>query len=371
MAVTALWLTDFRCFAEAVFEPDPEGLTVLRGENGAGKTSVLEAVGWLATQRSFRGATRDVVVRGGAERAVVRAETLEGTRQQLVEAEIPRDRPARIQVNRQTARRRAQLAESLRVSVFSPEDLAVVQGGPSGRREYLDDILVARHPRYEALVGEVERVLRQRAALLHQAGGRHHPEVLSTLDVWDSRLAASGEALADARAELVATLGPFVARAHGRLAGPDAAAGEGGAGRVELAYRRSWTGPLADALAGARQEDLRRQATSVGPHRDELELTLAGRPARSQASQGEQRSVALSLRLAAHQLATEDQGVAPVLLLDDVFSELDARRAEALVAQLPAGQVLLTTAVDPPTVVAPDRVVDVRGGRLVPAGGHR
>jgi DNA replication and repair protein RecF len=369
MAVTALWLTDFRCFAEAVVEPDPEGLTVLRGENGAGKTSVLEAVGWLATQRSFRGATRETVVRSGASRAVIRAETLQGARPQLIEAEVPRDRASRVQVNRQPVRRRAQLAETLRVSVFSPEDLAVVQGGPAGRREYLDDILVARHPRYEALVGEVERILRQRAALLHQAGGRHLPEILETLDVWDSRLAASGEALAGARAELLDGLGPFVRRAHARLADGDAGAAEGDG--LELGYRRSWTGPLADALADAREEDLRRQVTSVGPHRDELELSLAGRPARTQASQGEQRSVALSLRLAAHQLATEEQGVAPVLLLDDVFSELDARRAEALVAQLPAGQVLLTTAVDPPAVVAPDRVVDVAGGRLVPAGGHR
>ena len=368
MAVVTLWLTDFRCFPEAAFEPDPEGLTVLRGENGAGKTSVLEAVGWLATLRSFRGATRESVVRTGASRAVVRAETVTGTRQQLLEAEIPMDRTGRIQVNRQPVRRRAQLAETLRVSVFSPDDLAVVQGGPAGRREYLDDVLVTRHPRYEALVGEVERILRQRAALLHQAGGRPVPEVLQTLDVWDARLAASGEALAIARAELVDSLRPFVTRAYERLAAGQEQAGPGG---VELSYRRSWTGPLADALAGARREDLRRQSTSVGPHRDDLELFLAGRPARTQASQGEQRSVALSLRLAAHQLTTSEQGVAPVLLLDDVFSELDARRAEALVAQLPPGQVLLTTAVDPPPVVAVDRVVDVCGGRLVPAGGGR
>ena len=370
MAVTTLWLTDFRCFPEAVFEPDPEGLTVLRGENGAGKTSVLEAVGWLATQRSFRGATRESVVRSGAPRAVVRAETLWGTRQQLVEAEIGRERGGRFQVNRQAVRRRSQLAEALRVSVFSPDDLAVVQGGPAARREYLDDILVARHPRYEALVDEVERILRQRAALLHQAGARPGPEVLQTLDVWDARLASSGEALAGARQELVEILRPGVERAYARLAG--AGGGDGPVDAdVELSYRRSWTGALAEALAGARQEDLRRQLTSVGPHRDDLEIALAARPARSQASQGEQRSLALSLRLAAHHLATAEHGVAPVLLLDDVFSELDARRAEALVAQLPPGQVLLTTAVDPPAVVSPDRVVDVSGGRLVPAGGRR
>jgi len=246
----------------------------------------------------------------------------------------------------------------------------VVQGGPGARREYLDDILVVRHPRYEALVGEVERILRQRGALLHQAGGRPLPEMLQTLDVWDSRLATSGEALAAARQELVDDLRPFVERAYAGLADTDGAESLGGGGPVELSYRRSWEGSLADALVGARQEDLRRQVSSVGPHRDELELHLAARPARTQASQGEQRSVALSLRLAAHQLATAEQGLAPVLLLDDVFSELDARRAEALVAQLPTGQVLLTTAVDPPRAVAPDRVVDVTGGRLVPAGGR-
>lgn len=370
MAVTSLWFTDFRCFPAAVFEPEPDGLTVLRGENGSGKTSVLEAVAWLATQRSFRGASRDAVVRSGAARAVVRAETMRGARQHLIEAEIPRDRSGRAQVNRQPVRRRAQLAEALQVSVFSPDDLAVVQGGPAGRRGYLDDVLLARHPRYEALVGEVERILRQRAALLHQVGGRPVPEVLQTLDVWDARLASSGEALASARQGLVDALRPLVGRAYARLAGAGAGSTLEGAGAVELSYRRSWTGELAEALTGTRQEDLRRQLTSIGPHRDELEIALEGRPARTQASQGEQRSLALSLRLGAHQLATEEAGAAPVLLLDDVFSELDGRRAEALVAQLPAGQVLLTTAVDPPAAVSPDRVVDVAGGRLVPAGGR-
>lgn len=358
MAITTLWLTDFRCFADAVFEPDPDGLTVLRGENGAGKTSVLEAVAWLATQRSFRSAPREALVRSSVERAVLRAEARSGDRQMLVEAELPVSGTARVQINRQVVRRRADLGQAIRVTVFSPDDLELVQGAPAQRRDYLDEVLVGRHPRFESLVTDVERILRQRAAVLRQAGGRVEEDIAATLDVWDARLAAAGEELAAARAELVATLSPLVTEAYSQLA-----AGTGGP-VTELRYRRSWDGALAAALAGTRGDDLRRQQTSVGPQRDELEITVDGRPCRTQASQGEQRSVALSLRLASHRLARDDHGESPVLLLDDVFSELDPHRAAALVEQLPPGQVLLTTAVDPPAVVSPNRIVEVAGGRL-------
>jgi DNA replication and repair protein RecF len=361
MGVTKLWLMDFRCFSEASFEPDPSGLTVLRGANGAGKTSLLEAVGWLSRQRSLRGAQREALVRGGSERAVVRAECDAAGRAMLVECEIPLRRPSRCQVNRQVVRRRAELASALRTTVFSPEDLSLVQGGPAGRRDYLDDALADASAREEALVVEVERILRQRAALLRQSGRRGGPEVLATLDVWDERLAAAGSDLARAREALVADLAPLAAEAYARLAtSPE---------RCSMTYRRSWSGSLGDALVAARDEDLRRQATTTGPHRDELEILVDGRPARTHASQGEQRCVALALRLATHALAAARATDPPTLLLDDVFSELDHRRASALVEQLPPGQVLLTTAVDPPEVVSPDRVVEVVGGRLSPAGG--
>lgn len=370
MPVTTLSLTDFRCFEEVSFEPDPTGLTVLRGENGTGKTSVLEALAWLATQRSFRGAGREAMVRNGQTRAVVRAQADGGTRRVLLEAELPVDGPARLQCNRQPVRRRGDLDDVLTVSVFSPGDLEVVQSGPEHRRRFVDDLLAARHPRYEALIAEVERVLRQRGALLRQSGTRPGPEVLSTLDVWDGRLAASGEALAAARQALVDDLAPLARAAYADLAGAAPQDGEGQA-ILELEYRRSWTGDLADALAATRQEDLRRQQTTTGPQRDDLRVVLSGRPARSQASQGEQRATALSLRLAGHLMATAERGRPPVLLLDDVFSELDHHRAQALVEQLPAGQVLLTTAVDPPPVVSADRVVEVTAGRLCALGGGK
>jgi DNA replication and repair protein RecF len=361
MGVTKLWLVDFRCFSEATFEPDPTGLTVLRGANGSGKTSVLEAVGWLSRQRSLRGAQREALVRTGSEQAVVRGECDAAGRNMLVECEIPLQRPNRCQVNRQVVRHRADLASALRTTVFSPEDLALVQGGPAERRDYLDDALADASPRDEALVGEVERILRQRAALLRQSGRRSGPEVLATLDVWDERLAAAGSDLARAREAMVADLAPLAADAYSRLArSPE---------RCAMSYRRSWTGPLGDALVAAREDDLRRQATTVGPHRDELAILVDGRPARTQASQGEQRCVALALRLATHALASARGSDPPTLLLDDVFSELDHRRASALVEQLPPGQVLLTTAVDPPPVVSPDRVVDVIDGRLSATGG--
>jgi DNA replication and repair protein RecF len=361
VAISTLWLADFRCFAEAEFRPDPDGLTVLRGPNGAGKTSVLEAVGWLATQRSIRGATRDVLVRSGSDRAVVRAEASVGARAVLVESELPMTGAARTQVNRQPVRRRSELAEALNVTVFAPNDLDLVQGGPAGRREYLDDVLVARHARHDALVTEVERILRQRGAVLRQAGGRPDSAIAATLDVWDERLGTSGTELALEREALAAELTPDATRAYERLAAVTEP--------VALAYRRSWDGDLIDALAAARHDDVRRQVTSVGPHRDDLELRIGIRPARTHASQGEQRCVALAMRLATHELRRGDLPEAPVLLLDDVFSELDAYRAAALVELLPAGQVLLTTAVDPPPVVQAGRVVEVAGGRLTGATG--
>jgi len=357
VAVTGLWLADFRCFAVAEMHPEPEGLTVLRGANGAGKTSLLEAVGWLATQRSIRGAPREALVRTGATRAVVRAETEISARRALFEAEIPVAGPGRLQVNRQPVRTRAEAATGLDVTVFSPDDLQLVQGGPAVRREYLDDVLATRHARCEALVAEVERILRQRAALLRQAGGRLDDTTGATLEVWDDRLARSGTALAAERAALAGELAAPAAAAYARLAG--------GEEPMTLRYRRSWEGDLVEALAAARRDDLRRQVTTVGPHRDDLDITVGPRPSRTHASQGEQRSAALALRLASHALRSAPAPGPPVLLLDDVFSELDAARAAALVELLPPGQVLLTTAVDPPASVRPDQVLEVVAGAVV------
>jgi DNA replication and repair protein RecF len=285
-----------------------------------------------------------------------------GVRRLLVEAELPLTGSARTQVNRQIVRRRMEMAEAVRVTVFSPDDLHLVQDGPAGRRDYLDEVLVDQHPRFEGLTSDVDRVLRQRASVLRQAGNRVDADIVSTLDVWDDRLAQAGSELAEARQALVVALAPLVSEAYGQLAGSPEPVG--------LTYRRSWEGELSAALASRRTEDLRRQITSVGPHRDELEITVGPGPARTHASQGEQRCVALALRLASHELRRRAADEPPVLLLDDVFSELDSRRSASLVEQLPPGQVLLTTAVDPPPTVTPDRVVEVVDGRVSSAAGR-
>ncbi|MGH9164577.1 MAG: DNA replication/repair protein RecF [Acidimicrobiales bacterium] len=356
MSLQRLWLTDFRNYRSAELVPAPIGLTVIRGGNAQGKTNALEAIAYLATTVSFRGTPTEALVRRGCQSAVVRAESRQADRVVLIEAELRPGRRDRIMVNRQRIQRTRDLLGAIRVSVFSPDDLALVQGGPAERRRCLDDGLIAVHPVHHALLSEVDRVLRQRGALLKQAGGQLNAEIAATLDVWDAKLASTGEALVAAREGLVRDVEPGVTKAYDQLAATSAAVG--------LAYQRSWEGPLAAALAAARPADLRRGVTTVGPHRDDLALVIDGLAARTHASRGESRSLALALRLALHGVVTDSTGVAPVLLLDDVFSELDPDRSEALLAHLPPGQALLTTAGALPPSAVPALVVHVHDGRL-------
>jgi DNA replication and repair protein RecF len=359
--LVSLAISDFRNITGAGIDPEPEGTTVITGPNGSGKTSILEAVGYLATLQSFRGAPREALVRQGADRAILRAETMVDGRALTIEAELPAIGRARTMVNRQTVHRRSDLHQALRATVFTPEDIGMVRAGPVARRDFLDATLAVVDPKAARAVDEVDKVLRQRAALLRTSGRRLSPEVASTLDVWDARLHDAGTTLVEARETLVVELGPLAEAHYVRLAGRPTT--------VAMVYRRSWSGGLAEALGAARTHDLERGVTSVGPHRDDLELSLSGLPARSHASQGEQRSLALALQLAAHQLATERLGSAPVLLLDDVFSELDPARSTALLAGLPPGQVLLTTALPAPPEVAADRVYRVAAGGVSAVAG--
>jgi DNA replication and repair protein RecF len=373
MRVDRLWLSDFRSYQAAEFVPAPEGLTVVAGRNGEGKTNLLEAVGYLATLRSFRGVPGEALIRLGVQRAVVRAEVDHAGRGVLIEAELVQGGRDRVQVNRQPLRRARDLLGSFQVTVFSPDDLVLVKDGPAERRRYLDELLVALHPRHDATQTELDRVIRQRNALLKSVAGARQPpsDVLITLDVWDAKLAAVGEVLVSAREGLVRALESLAEECYAELA--DRGAGGAENSRVTMDYRRSWTGDLAEALLEARADDLRRGLTTLGPHRDELELEIDGMPARTHASQGEQRSLALALRLAGHQVVTGRLETAPVLLLDDVFSELDDDRSAALLRALPAGQALLTTAGRLPAGVKPETTWQVGGGKLwrcVPVSGR-
>jgi DNA replication and repair protein RecF len=349
--VERLWLRNFRSYSSVDLELT-QGLCAVVGPNGVGKSNLLEAVAYLALLESFRGAPTDALIRSGEDAAVVRGSVRADDREQLIEAEIVGSGRNRVQVNRQRLVRARDLLGAVRITVFSPDDLALIKGGPSLRRTLLDQLLVAVDPRNDALRSEFERALRQRNALLKQTRGRLDDAASLTLEVWDAKLVAAGDELARRRAELVEQLEPIVATAYADVAGADAP--------ISLRYEAPWRSiGLMAALQEARADELRRGVTLVGPHRDDLTITLDGLVSRSHSSQGEQRSLALSLRLASHRLVHDVVGSPPILLLDDVFSELDPERSAALLRSLPTGQTLLSSAAGMPEGITADQVLRV------------
>ena len=364
MRLGRLWLTDFRCYEHVELTLDA-GCTVVTGSNGQGKTSLLEAVAWIASGRSMRGVPDRTLVRSGQAEAIVRAEVEQLDRSVLVEAAIRTVGRNRILANKQPVSRRRDLAEHLRVTVFAPDDLALVKGGPAGRRDLVDDLLVASAPRFSAVITDYERVVKQRNALLR--GGIRNADDRTTRDVLDARLVDAGAALVGGRLDMIARLTPEVEAAYTSLAG----SAPGFATRYEAEWhddvleREHIVEALRDALARRQRREEDRGVTLVGPHRDDWALMLDHLDTRHHASQGEQRTLALGLRLAGHRVVAELVGVEPVLLLDDVFSELDAQRATALVEHLPATQTLITTAGALPPGIAADAWVQIENGRLV------
>ena len=361
MLVDSVELVDFRNYEELKITLTA-GTTAILGRNGQGKTNLAEAISFLATLESFRGAPNEALVRRGADRAYVRADVIDDDgRRSLIECEIARSGPSRVQVNRQRLPRTRDLLGVIRTSVFSPDDLVLVKGSPGERRRFLDTSLTALAVRNDALRRDLDRAIRQRSVLLRQSGGRLDESAAATLDVWDGRMAELGDLMGTERAMLVERLEPLVIEAYSRLAGVDVS--------VRLDYDPEWRrSGLADALARSRQDDLRRGVSTVGPHRDELEVELDGMPARTHASQGEQRTLALALRLAAHRLIAERVGSTPILVLDDVLSELDEGRATALLDDLPAGQIVITSASPLPEAARPDRVIRIADGAVTSGG---
>jgi DNA replication and repair protein RecF len=361
--IRELALTDFRCYHSIEIGLTP-GITIITGANGQGKTSLLEAVAWAASAKSFRGVPDAALVRTGAESAILRTTVDTDGREQLLEAEIRATGRNRVRLNQNPLQRTRDLLGLVRVTVFSPDDLRLVKEGPAGRRDYLDDLLVTIAPRYEAARSDFEKVLRQRNALLRQRA--RGPDGETTLEVFDDQLARAGGELVRGRLRLVERLTPEIRGAYEALAGEPTP--------VDAVYEAEWAEgkPPADgleellraALRERRAAELDRGVTLVGPHRDEWRLRLDGLDARHHASQGEQRTLALGLRLAGHRLCADLTGTAPVLLLDDVFSELDPRRAAALVEHLPAAQSLVTTAAAEPVGLVAERRLRVHAGRV-------
>lgn len=354
MYVSHLQLADYRSYESAQLELGP-GISTFIGPNGQGKTNLVEAIGYVATLGSHRVGTDAPLVRKGAERAIIRAAVVKDDQRAVIELEINPGRANRARLNRAPATRPREILGLLRTVLFAPEDLALVKGDPGERRRFLDDLLVARAPRLAGVRADYERVLKQRNALLKSASARYFKQRsepdLSTLEVWNSHLAETGAELLAARLALVAELQPLVAKSYGELTTSG--------GPPTLHYRCTAipedTHPpsdrprLADALheamAESRTRELQRGVSLVGPHRDDLRLHLDDLPAKGYASQGESWSFALSLRLAGFELLRAD-GDDPVLILDDVFAELDSERRRRLAEHVrTAEQVLVNAAV--------------------------
>ncbi|MBA3741694.1 DNA replication/repair protein RecF [Sporichthya sp.] len=374
MHLELLSLTDFRSYSEVEIQLVPGGCAFV-GPNGQGKTNLVEAIGYVATLGSHRAAGDAPLVRLGAERATVRAGLVRDDRKALVELEIVPGKSNRARINRADVPRAREVLGLLRTVLFAPEDLAIVKGDPSERRRFLDELLTVQSPRMVAVRSEYDRVLKQRNALLKTAGAtvRSGKGDLRTLEIWDSHLASSGADLLAARLRLVAELGPLVEKAYDEVSA--------GGGAATMNYKCS-LGPeaalvpdrdllsaqLLEAISAARSQELDRGVSLVGPHRDDLVLQLGPLPTRGYASHGESWSYALALRLASYNLLREsgDTGMDPVLILDDVFAELDAERRQRLARLVgTAEQVLITAAVpaDVPEELAGARY-DVMAGEV-------
>jgi DNA replication and repair protein RecF len=376
MYVRRVELTDFRSYERVAVDLDP-GVSVLVGQNGMGKTNLIEALGYVATLDSHRVATDAPLVRAGVASAVIRCAIVHEGRELLVELEIVPGRANRARLNRSPVRRPREVLGALRMVLFAPEDLELVRGDPSERRRYLDDLLVARQPRYAGVRADYDRVIKQRNALLRTAyltrkvGGTRGQD-LTTLEVWDQHLAQHGAELLAGRLELTAALAPHLTKAYDAVAAGRASASIGYASPLgpELTPDRP---ALEQALLAALQErraaEIERGVTLVGPHRDDLTLALGDLPAKGYASHGESWSFALALRLAAYDLLRSD-GIEPVLVLDDVFAELDAGRRDRLAALVSDATQLLVTCAVPDDVPAALRGVrfDVVTGAVSRAG---
>lgn len=373
MWVQALSLTDFRSYEQADME-FTEGVTTFIGMNGQGKTNIVEAIGYLATLSSHRVSADVPLIRSGADSAVVRARVNEDDRSVGVDIQIVGRGSNKARINRSSATRARDILGIVRAVTFAPEDLSLVRGEPSDRRRFLDEIGIQRHPRLSGVRADYDKVLRQRNALLKSAGGRKSESVLATLSVWNEQLTRLGADITAARAELIRDLSPLVSSAYSAIAEN---------AQVDVRYRpsspevalqvSSVDDSIRDRLSLAMDEDLearldeeiRRGVTLVGPHRDDVDLELNSFPVKGYASHGESWSMALALRLAAADVLRSD-GVDPIVILDDVFAELDATRRTHL-AQLvqQATQVFITAAVaqDVPVELA-GRRFDVTKGKV-------
>jgi len=350
-----LTLRNFRTFKELRLEPDVDAVTVFLSPNGTGKTSVLEAVYALATAQSFRTSSAHDMIRTNETQSEVHGVLFQNNRRVQVDLTISKglkNTTKKMLINGNKPKSRIELADVLPITIFTPEGVGIVRESPENRRTFLTGVIEDKEPKTAVLMERFNKILKQRNALLYAFDGQTPTtSQKNELDAWSSDFIDVSNEVLEVREKTIALLLPLVQHFYEELSESSTPIG--------VSYERSWLGDLSTALTRSLNDDLYRRHTTVGPHRDDIMLSINTRDARRQASQGEQRSIALALRLAGHNLVKQERGIEPLLLLDDVFSELDPLRSNRLLQLLPTGQTLVTTASPLPHGMNPAVVIDV------------
>ncbi len=354
--VIQIELENFRNWVETLFIPSSDGITAIVGDNGQGKTNLLESVFYLCVGSSFRTSTKEVLVNSGSDQAILHGIIKVKSRSIDVDASISKTQKDRHLVNKKPPARISDLRSEIPIVSFSPDDLQLVKGPPGNRRTLIDDFLIQTSKSSAVLIDEVDKILRHRSALYKSAAFSDPQEIQWSLDVWDEKLAVSGTELIRRRIAALSRLEPLAQELYHKLSKKRDS--------LEIGYSSSFSGPLGDALLKSRRDDLRRQVTSVGPHRDDIEVVLGKMPARACASQGEQRTISYVIKAAMCRLLEDVAKETPIVLLDDILSELDSSRSKSLLELIPEGQILLSATALPDGVDTVARVVSVNGGRL-------
>ncbi len=355
MGLHELTLRNFRTFKELRLEPDVDAVTVFLSPNGTGKTSVLEAVYALATAQSFRTSSAHDMIRTNETQSEVHGVLFQNNRRVQVDLTISKglkNTTKKMLINGNKPKSRIELADVLPITIFTPEGVGIVRESPENRRTFLTGVIEDKEPKTAVLMERFNKILKQRNALLYAFDGQTPTtSQKNELDAWSSDFIDVSNEVLEVREKTIALLLPLVQHFYEELSESSTPIG--------VSYERSWLGDLSTALTRSLNDDLYRRHTTVGPHRDDIMLSINTRDARRQASQGEQRSIALALRLAGHNLVKQERGIEPLLLLDDVFSELDPLRSNRLLQLLPTGQTLVTTASPLPHGMNPAVVIDV------------
>jgi DNA replication and repair protein RecF len=334
MRVEKIDLVDFRNWDSLDLLFKNEGLTFIIGDNAQGKTNLLEAIFFGVRHKSFRSSERLPLIRDGAEQSIVRLDVLSRERRRTVASELNRFGRDRILINGKAGARLNTLVYDFPVSVFQPDDLSIIKDGPSYRRSYIDEVIQSVDATYGQICSQYERVLRQRNNLLRSFSKNRSSSDLLTLDVWDEKISDLGELITRRRTEGLEELMVYFLKAYRQISGDQKNLG--------LHYSKSWKSSMLTSLKEARTEDIRRQSTGIGPHRDDIIIDLDGFHSRNSISQGEQRTLAVVLKLASATMIEQVTGERPVVILDDIVSELDAKRVDRLLSSLPNGQIFIS-----------------------------